>query len=279
MTLAQAQHGVVTAAQLEALGCSRSRRESWSRSGRLHPLFRGVYVVGRPMVSRKGRWLAAVLACGPGAVLSHLSAALLWGLIVAEGPAIEVSAPRSRASRPGITVHRRRGRPRCTVADGIPVTTIEQTLEDLARTFAPDALRRAAGEAELHPTFDPEALDPRVWATVDPDGAGRVSHNPLEDQFARVCRRAKLPAPERNVPWGRWNIDFLWREQRVAVETDGRAVHARRTQFARDREKDRYLQLAGFTALRFTRYGVERRAGMVAEACRAALAGPRTPSP
>lgn len=98
-----------------------------------------------------------------------------------------------------------------------------------------------------------------------------VSRGRLENAFARICRKAGLPRPQRNVEWGRWELDFVWPEQRVAVETDGRSVHARRTQFARDREKDRDLQLAGYTALRFTWAEVTRRPEMVADACTRAL--------
>lgn len=271
--VAAAQRGLITAAQLTELGCSPGRRESWLRSGRLHRVFHGVYVVGRPMLSREGRWLAAVLACGPGAALSHLCAGAHWGILRAPGETIEVTAPRSRASRPGLTVHRRRTPPRVTVHCGIPVTTLEQTLEDLARTFAPEALRQAVGEAELRPEFDPAVLPERVWARIGADAKSGVDANVLQDRFLALCRRAGLPTPERDVPWGRWEIDFLWREQGVAVETDGRSVHARRSQFSRDRAKDRELQLGGLLALRFTYREVTRQTAMVAETCRTALGG------
>ena len=268
--IAAGQRGLVTSAQLATLGFTKARRESWIRSGRLHRVFRGVYVFGRPMLSQHGRWLAAVLACGPGACLSHLSAALLWGLVVAEGQCIDVTAPRSRTSRPGIDVHRPLRPPAIVEHLGIPVTTIARTVEDLSRTFAPGPLRRLVGEAELRPEFDPDALPPRLWSLVaDPvDGA---PPNRLESRFLRICEEAGLPRPLVNQDWGDWNIDFLWPRHRVAVETDGRAVHARRTQFSRDRRKDRDLQLAGYLALRFTHHEVMRRPTVVTDALRAAL--------
>lgn len=275
--IASEQRGLVTLEQLRELGFTKGRRESWLRSGRLHRVFQGVYAAGRPMLSREGRWLAAILACGSGAVLSHLSAAVLWDLIAAEGLTIDVTAPRSRKSRPGISVHRPRRAPRTTVVRGIPVTTISQTLEDLARSFSAAALRRAVGEAELHPAFVADELPPRIWALVDGDGeGGAVSRSRLESRFRRICREAGLPRPERNQRWGDWEIDFLWREQRVAVETDGRNVHTRRVQFARDRQKDRDLQLAGLVALRFTWGEVRRRPDLVVATCRRALGLPES---
>lgn len=276
--LAAEQRGLVTTEQLRELGFTRGRRESWLRSGRLHPVYRGVYALGRPMLSQQGRWLAAVLACGPGAVLSHRCAGALWEIIVAAGDLVEVSAPRSRDGRRDIVVHRPVAMPRSTVLRGIPVTTLEQTLEDLARTFTDGALRRAVAQAELRPEFDGAALSSRVWARVDPDGDDARDANVLQDLFLRICRRARLGMPEREVPWGRWVLDFLWREQGVAVETDGRAAHTRRTQFARDREKDRDLLLAGLLPLRFTYGDVRRRADMVAATCRTALTRPGCPS-
>lgn len=272
VAVAETQRGLITARQLGDLGFTKSRRESWLRSGRLHRVFHGVYAVGRPVRDREALWLAAVLTCGAGAVLSHLSAALLWEIVPAEGAEIEVSAPRSRTSRPGIVVHRPLNPPPAMFRRGIPVTTLERTLEDLARTFGRRELRRAVGEAELRPDFNPRLLSPRVWALVDPDAAGAgTPPNLLERRFMRICREAELPRPVRNREWGRWEIDFLWPSERVAVETDGRAVHARRTQFARDREKDRDLQLAGYTALRFTYAEVMRQPQMVADTCARAL--------
>lgn len=119
-----------------------------------------------------------------------------------------------------------------------------------------------------------EELPRRLWEHVDGDG-GPVSRSRLESRFRRLCREGGLPRPERNQAWGGWEIDFLWREQRVAVETDGRSVHARRAQFVRDRQKDRDLQLAGFVALRFTWGELTRRPELVVDTCRRALGLPQ----
>lgn len=214
--------------------------------------------MGHPAISRESRWLAAVLACGPGAVLSHLSAAALWGIIVADGVAVDVISARTRKGQPGIVVHRPRTPPSSTIHRGIPVTTPEQTLAHLARTFTPANLQQAVGEAQLLPGFDVSALPSRVRALAE-DPAHGISRNMMERRFRRLAREAGLPKPAVNEPWGRWEIDFLFRDERIAVETDGRATHERRLQFERDREKDRDLQLAGLLALRFTYAEVMRK--------------------
>jgi len=257
---------VVTRGQLPL---PASKIDYWVRHGWLIVVHRGVYSVGCPPRTAEARWLAAVLACGPGAVLSHLSAALLWGIVTAEGFAIDITASRSRKGQPGITVHRPRTPPRSTVHHGIPVTTPEQTLADLARTFTPANLERAVGEAQLLPGFDAAVLPPRVRALAE-DPAHGISRNVMERRFRKLAREAGLSKPAVNEPWGRWEIDFLFREEGIAVETDGRASHERRMQFERDRVKDRDLQLAGLLALRFTYPEVMRRPAVVVGALGAA---------
>lgn len=267
--LAATQMGLVTRAQLTAIGIGRGSIEKALRAGRLHWIFRGVYAVGHPGLTREARWLAAVLACGPGAVLSHLSAALLWGIVAAEGRMIEVCAARSRQGQLGITAHRPRTPPRATVHRGIPVTTPAQTLIHLAGTFTPANLERAVGEAQLLPGFDVAALPPRVRALAE-DPEDGISRNVMERRFRKLAREAGLSKPVVNEPWGRWEIDFLFRDEGIAVETDGRATHERRLQFERDREKDRDLQLAGLLALRFTYAEIMRRPATVRDTLRAA---------
>lgn len=252
----------MTTPQLASVGVGRGAVQRWVHHGRLHRVFRGVYAVGHPAISREARWLAAVLACGPAAVLSHLSAAALWGIIVADGLAIDVIAARSRKGQAGITVHRPRTPPLTTVHRGIPVTTPEQTLAHLARTFTPANLERAVGEAQLLPGFDFTALPPRVRALAE-DPEDGISRNVMERRFRKLAREAGLSKPAVNEPWGRWEIDLLFRDEGIAVETDGRSTHERRLQFERDREKDRDLQLAGLLALRFTYAEIMRRPGVV----------------
>lgn len=264
--VAEQQHGLVTREQLHL---PRSTIDSWVRRGLLVVVHRGVYALGHRSLTPEARWLAAVLACGPGAMLSHLSAAALWGIIAADGVAVDVIAGRGRKGQPGIAVHRPRAMPARTVHRGIPVTTPERTLVDLARTFTPENLERAVGEAQLLPAFDVAALPARLRALAEEPEHG-ISRNAMERRFRKLAREAGLSPPEVNQRWGRWELDFLFREEGIAVETDGRATHLRRAQFERDRRKDRDLQLAGLLALRFTYPEVMRRPAVVLDALRRA---------
>jgi len=276
---------LITRADLVARGVPVTTIESWLRGERLHAVFHEVYAVGHPSLTREERWLAAVLACGEGAVLSHQSAALLWAVVQAEAEDVDVSVPRTRAGIEGIAIHRRRHAPRATTHRGIPTTTLAQTLVDLAATFTPNHLERAYTEAQLHPLLDENELSRLLeqptrgvkslrQLAAEGDGPG-VPRNVMERRFLRIVREAGLPRPEMNVPWGRWNIDALWREPKVAVELDSRTFHQRRQDFARDRQKDRDLQLAGYLALRFTATEVMRRPAVVtAGCCRACASGP-----
>jgi very-short-patch-repair endonuclease len=263
--------GLVTRAQLAELGVGRGAVEHALAAGRLHRIFRGVYALGHPGLTREARWLAAVLACGPGAGLSHLSAAVLWGIWPAEGDAIDVIAGRGRKGQRGIRVHRPRVAPAFTVHRGVPVTTPARTIADLARTFTPTNLERALQEAALLTAF----AEGELPARLRPEENAGITRNRMETRFRRIVREAGLPRPEVNVEWGEWEIDFLFREAGVAVETDGRTVHTRRLQFERDRRKDRELQLDGLLVLRFTYADVMRRPGVVRAGCfRACASGP-----
>jgi very-short-patch-repair endonuclease len=259
--------------------------DRWLQNGRVHHAFNGVYAVGHPSLTREERWLAAVLACGEGAALSHLSAAALWEILPADGDEPDVSVPRTREGQQGIEVHRRRRPPRTTEHRGIPTTTIAQTLLDLAATFTQPHLERALGEAQLSPFFAEKELEHALTETTRgvtklrtawhvEHGEG-VPKNVMERRFLRLVKQAGLRRPASNVPWGRWNIDALWLGENVAIELDGRDVHTRRAQFQRDREKDRELQLDGLKALRYTWADLTRRpATVTAECCRACASGP-----
>lgn len=149
----------MTRADLLADEVPATQIRSWLRTGRAHKVFDGVYAWGHPSLTREERWLAAVMACGPGAALSHLSAALLWAIIKAQGRYIDVSVPRTREGIAGIQVHRRRHPPNTTTQRGIPTTTIAQTLLDLAAQFSAKALETALGEAQLQREFDADDLE------------------------------------------------------------------------------------------------------------------------
>lgn len=208
--IAERQHGVASIRQLRALGLSDEAVRIRVSAGRLHRLHRGVYAVGHRPVSRRGFWMAAVLACGEGAALSHRSAAELWELLRPQGGAIEVSTSRrsGRAKRRGIRLHR------CpslapgmvTRRHGIPVTTPARTICDLRGTVSMRLWRRAVRQAEF------------AGYSLGPEAESDGTRSDLELDFLGICRHAELPAPEVNVKVGGWTVDFLWRPERVAAD-------------------------------------------------------------
>src|SRR4051794_30819480 len=202
--LARSQHGVVSRAQLLALGLSAQAIKHRVRRGRLHPVARGIYAVGRRELTREGRWMAAVLTCGPNAVLSHGSAAALWRI----GPEwrLEITIPLSVARhRPGIVIHRRRGL-RATTHRGIPVTPVVVTLVDLAAVLGDDPVEAAINEADKLDLCDPERLRSELdglppWTGIKPLRrildlrTFTMTDTELERRFLPIARRAGLPKP------------------------------------------------------------------------------------
>jgi very-short-patch-repair endonuclease len=264
--IASRQHGVITIAQLRRAGIDKSGVSRRVRAGRLHRVHRGVYAVGHAGLSREGRWMAAVLACGEGAVLSHGSAAQLWQLLPPAQAPIHVTLPAAsggRSPRPGLRIHRSSlPRTDTTTRSRIPATTPARTLADLKQSVPPATLRKAIREAEYR------GLDLGGLPTDR-------TRSELERAFLALCRRHRLPEPEVNVRVGRFTVDFLWREQRFAVETDGYAAHRGRQAFEDDRDRELELELAGIHLRRFTSDQVTQRPGLVARAVNAALrAGP-----
>jgi Transcriptional regulator, AbiEi antitoxin/Protein of unknown function (DUF559) len=268
--LATRQHGVVERGQLVALGVSVSAIDRRLRRGWLIALHPGVYAVGHKAVSRQGRWLAAVLWGGPGAVLSHLSAAALWGLLK-DGPGVEISSLRRTRSQPGVRRHRNELLPmERTLRHGIPVTSLARTLLDVASAVSVPAMETAIREAEYRHRFLPGTLaatliDHRgqrgartAWLALESIGfgpQGRVRSG-LETRFAALVVRSHLPPPELNVlldVGGKIiEADCLWRSQRLIVELDGRAAHGTHSAFEKDRERDRRIQVAGWRVVRVT---------------------------
>jgi very-short-patch-repair endonuclease len=247
---AAAQHGVVTAAQLREAGLGRSSIVKRVKAGRLHRMHRGVYAVGYAALPIEGHWMAAVLTCGDGTVLSHGSAAALWGLLrPLEGP-VDVSVPTCNGRRPraGIRIHRarrladaeREGLVVRTIRNGIPVTSVPRTLEDLRGVVPPRLHRRAVRQAELAGF----ALGP----SIRPDR----TRSDLERDFLAFCRVHGVLEPEVNVQIGRWKVDFLWRDARLAVETDSYEYHRGSIAFEDDHARDLYLRRIGFTVRRYT---------------------------
>lgn len=188
--------------------------------------------------------MAAVLALGPDAVLSYMSAAALWGLLKPENGPVDVSLPSGsgRGRRVGIRVHRCPSlrADQVTERHRIPVTTPARTIEDLRATAPPHLVRRATRQAEL--------AGHRLGPRANPDG----TRSDLERDFLRFCRRHDLPAPEVNARIGRWTVDFLWRAERVAVETDFFGYHRGSVAFEDDHQRDLDLRRAGFAVRRYT---------------------------
>jgi very-short-patch-repair endonuclease len=250
--LAARQHGVVSVRQLAAMGLDKDAVRTRVADGRLHRLHRAVYAVGHTRLSREGRWMAAVLASGPGAVLSHRSAAALWGIRATAAARIDVTVPRASGyrSNQSVIVHHPRRAWTQTVRDGIPVTTPTQTLIDLSSVLPLPALERALEAAEALRLLDVNGLPPRLAklaALVEP----RL-RSPLEARLLAMCRQRGLPAPRVNVVIEGFEVDFSWPEQRLIVETDGHRHHGTRAAFERDRERDALLTAEGWRVVRIT---------------------------
>jgi very-short-patch-repair endonuclease len=260
--LAVRQHGVITHRQLLSVGLGRSAISQRTRRGRLHRLHQGVYAVGHACVGLEGRWMAAVLACGDGAVLSHGSAAVHWGLLRPFDGLVDVSVPThsGRRRRPGIRLHRCAslgtvqgpGKRFVTRLRDIPVTTPARTIADLPAMVVPQLVRRATRQAEVLGL---------------PLGDGIVTdrtRSDLERDFLRLCRRRGLPRPEVNVRIGRWIVDFLWRHERLVVETDSYRWHRGTVAFEDDHARDLDLRREGYSVRRFTENQVRGRPAHVA---------------
>jgi very-short-patch-repair endonuclease len=274
--LAAGQHGVVARRRLLAAGLTRSMIEERIRNGHLVQLHRGVYVVGHAQLKRQGHWLAAVLAGGPGAVLSHRSAAALHGL-AASGPArIEVSTSADRLVR-GLRVHRRRTLEAddITTVEGIPTTTVARTLVDLAEVLPHQRLRKAIEEAERIRAFDRDALEAAIARTNGRRGPGHqairaaltdiqthgitLTRSELEDRFLALLDAHGLPRPSTNTWIEDMEVDAAWLDHGLVVELDGYANHHTRRAFQRDRTRTNDLVAAGYVVLRFTHADVARR--------------------
>ncbi len=265
--IAGRQHGVISIGQLRRAGITRDAVRRRLETGRLHRIHRGVYAVGHPGISRHGGWMAAALACGEGAAVSHRSAAELWGLLMPnEGPIdVSVLGTAGRARRSGLRVHRRASLVAVQVIrrHGIPVTKPGQTIADLRGAVSPRELRRAIRQANV------------LGLPIGPEAGRDRTRSDLERAFLRICRRRRLPAPEVNVRVGPHLVDFLWRSRRLVVETDGYRYHRGRQAFRDDRTRDLDLRSRGFEVLRLSEEQIDDEPERVAEALRTVLDRPR----
>jgi very-short-patch-repair endonuclease len=287
--LAARQHGVVSRDQLRQLGMSDAAISRAAEVGRLHRVFRGAFAVGHPHEYERSRSMAAVLACGDRAVVSHRSAAALLGLIDKGPVVIDVIAPPSRGRKiDGIRFHRVRP-PRLEetgTVDRIPCTSPARTLVDLAGVVGEWTLRSAFERAARRESLDIAAIeasiDPRrrgmkvllklidEWRGAAPllTKRGKLK-SPLEAKVLPLLVQRDLPPPLFNAPVqianGRIEVDFLWPDQRFALEADSRDFHGTAVAFERDRWRDRELMRAGYSVLRVTNLQAEREAEAIAD--------------
>ena len=273
--LAAVQHVVFDLAQLRDLGLSAAGVRKRAAGGRLHRIYRGVYSLVPPrLLPREGWWMAAVLACGPGAVLSHRSAAALLGLRPTSRARIDVTVPaRSAREHAGIEVHRSTTLTEAdtTRVQNIPCTTVARTQLDIAEVVNRRGVERAFDQAEILEVFDLRALEDQLARNPQRRGAEVVrsvlaehyagstpTWNEFENRFLEFTRAAGLPQPEVNywivLPDGGPAIraDFAWPSRRVIVETDGRGTHHTRQAFERDRRNDLRLTAARWRPVRVT---------------------------
>jgi very-short-patch-repair endonuclease len=282
--LAGRQHGVVARRQLLELGFNAREIEHRVTRGRLHPVMRGVYAVGWPRLTREQHWMAAVLAGGGGALLSHRSAAALWGIGAENGREIDVSVcRRTRLRRPGIRVRSRSALGEGDIArrNGIPVTGIAQTLIDIAAELSPIAVERAVNEADKLDLVDPETLRTTLRAYEGEPGVRplraildartfRLSDSNLEILFRPIAAAAGLPPPLTKQMVNGFEVDFFFPGLKLIVETDGLRYHRTPSAQARDAQRDRTHTLAGMTPLRFTHYEIKYEAAKVTRTLKSA---------
>jgi len=285
--LAARQHGVVSRRQLLDAGITAGATERRVASGHLVRVHRGVYAVGHAQLRREGRWLAAVLAAGHGAALSHRSAAALHG--IRESDALDVTTTRRVAVR-GVLIHRttRLDAGDLATRRAVPVTTLPRTLVDLAGTLAAEQLAKLVREADRAGRLTAATVqNARERVAGRRDGAARalratldaherlatsLTRSELEDRFLALLDARGLPRPLTNHPVEGFKLDAAWPHLRLAVELDSWAFHHDRAAFQADRARDATLVRAGWTVVRFTHAQLVDRPRWVAGTLRALLA-------
>jgi very-short-patch-repair endonuclease len=267
--IAGRQHGIVARSQVEGLGLSGETVDRWIRKERLHRIHPGVYALGHGAITRRGRSMAAVLASGSGAVLSHRSAAALWGIWGSGAGESHVTVPRHTRSQRSI--HRHFGAlldDEVTKRDGIPVTSAARTVLDLAADRDEAAAESALREMEYLAIYGPVSLPTlleryprhggaavvgRCLERLKDDPGGRI-RSPLEELFLPFLDEYRIPRPRVNA-WlsigdERFQIDCLWPDARLIGELDGFASHGTRQAMRADRKRDRQLLAANYRVVR-----------------------------
>jgi very-short-patch-repair endonuclease len=293
--LASRQRGLLTHTQLVSLGVGERAIKRWLASGRLQNVHREVYAYGSQPITKRGKWLAAVLAMGPEAFLSHRSAAALWG-VAADDHKVHVTAPGGRQVRPGrkgIQVHRCKFEPEeRTVREGIAVTTVARTLFDLAERSPPRELKGAWDEASRLRTL----RVPEVVAIYERRPGRRLARrnirpillaeqryvedtdSPLEDRFVEFCAAHRLPPAQTNVLVEGDAVDVLWPAARLIIELDSWEFHSHRGAFDKDRSRDADHLLGGYRTVRVTHRRLSDEPERLAAQIRALLAAADRPS-
>jgi hypothetical protein len=286
------QYGVIARHQLVELGLTRHQIATMRASHRLHDIHRGVYAVGHRVLSQRSRWMAAVLACGPDALLSHRCAAALTNIRRTSLSYVEVIVPQQRGRIDGVRIHvstRIQPQDRDKI-DGIPCTSLARTLLDLATILPRREIERACDEAEVQELFDLKAFEDLFARSRGCNGTTTLravlaehrigttlTRRGLEEQTLRLLDRYGIRRAEVNMrvycrPGVSPEVDFLWRRERLILETDGNQFHRTPRQIARDRRKEAELVRAGYRVLRATSGQVEHEPQSVALMVDAALA-------
>jgi very-short-patch-repair endonuclease len=261
--IGRGRNGVVTRPELLGRGLSPDAIKHCVQSGRLYPLWPGVYAIGTPEVSQRAIWTGAVLACGHAAALSHADGTALWSIGKSSSRQIEISVPLTAHPRgKGIKVHRRTAF-EVTSRYGIRVTTPACTIVDMAPRLSRDGLEEMIGQADLRGLITPIALRrvaaryhhrpgaSRVIATLD-RRAFRLTRSKLERLFVPIATAAGYPVPLTRQWVNGYEVDFYWPDLGLVVETDGLTYHRTPAQQAEDRVRDQTHTASGHTCLRFT---------------------------
>lgn len=282
--IAKRQHGVVSVVQLREAGISDHAVRARVLAGHLHRVYRGVYGVGHLGLSDEGRWYAAVLAAGRGphpdgvsifgywrAAVSHRSAAALWELLPVRDGSVDVvvSGTGGRTVRAGIRIHRSISLlpDAITLRHGIPVTTPRRTIADL-RGSGPG---RKAGKVPAWQLRKAIRQANVIGLPIDRKDTADRTRSDLERDFLAICRRHRLARPEVNVRLDAYLVDFLWREERLVVETDSYRYHRGEVAFEEDRARELGLMRLGFHVLRLSEVEIDDRPRDVAEVLGAEL--------